>query len=195
MVTFEEQYASALVRLPTIKPEDKGPNIEYNDGISTEELDRLRKESTNRINARKRREAEKQQMVQKRNERYGIHNPAPVNDEKAPDFENQLSHAFQIKYKRADALGVRNLVIDEHNLVRASRPNMDKLHKIENLKHEIRDPKPKIVEKELSMSATQISTQEDPFKKFEDLAQESKEKKIVDKSSSKAIKRPKIKER
>ena len=48
----EEEFANLMVRLPTINPEDKGPKINYTDGISSEHIERLRKESTNRIIAK-----------------------------------------------------------------------------------------------------------------------------------------------
>ena len=140
IITFEEQYGDILQRLPSDDFQEKGPKITYNDGISAEQLERMRKESTNRLNARRQKEKEYQAMIKARNNRYRI--DINFDDEKTPDFERQLTHAFNIKYRRQDALGVRNLVIDENNLMRASRPNMDKLVNLTHLKHEIRNPLP-----------------------------------------------------
>jgi len=49
----EEEFAHAIVKLPKINPEDKGPQIKYNDGLTNEYIDRIRKESTNRIKAKR----------------------------------------------------------------------------------------------------------------------------------------------
>lgn len=76
-------------------------------------------------------------MIKARNNRYNVN--VNYDDETVPDFERQLTINFNLKYKRADELGVRNLIIDNNNLIRASRPNMDKLVKVENMKHEIRN--------------------------------------------------------
>lgn len=147
VATNEELFAHAMVKLPEMKPEDKGPKITYNDGITSEQLDRLRRESTNRIQAKKRRESEVKQMIQQRNNRYNV--GFSFDNDKVPDFEKQLTHAFNLKFKRADALGVRNIIIDEHQMIRASRPNMDKLVVIEKLRHEIREPRRSITDSDL----------------------------------------------
>jgi len=91
------------------------------------------------INSKKRREQEMRDIIKKRNSRYG--KPSYSENEKVPDFERQLTHAFNIKFKRADWLGVRNLIVDKDQIMRASRPNMDKLIVLEKIKHEICNPK------------------------------------------------------
>ena len=48
----EEAFADLIVRLPSLDPEDKGPKINYTDGLTNEHIELLRKESTNRINAK-----------------------------------------------------------------------------------------------------------------------------------------------
>lgn len=137
---MENSFDNFMVRLPSTDPEEKGPQIQYTDGISNEHIDRLRKESTNRIQAKKQREREFKEMVKARNSRY--RNSISFDKDKVPDFEKQLPSIFNLKFKRADALGVRNLIIDENELIRASRPNMDKLVVLSKLKHEIREPRP-----------------------------------------------------
>ena len=135
-LTFQEEFGDIIKRLPSIDPNHKGPKITYDDGISNDELERLRKESNNRVNARKRKEKEYQEMIKARNNRYSI--SINYDDGNVPDFEKQLTHAFNVKFKRADTLGVRNLIIDNNKIIRASRPNMDKLFFVENIKHEVR---------------------------------------------------------
>ena len=133
----QEEFSHSFVRLPKVDPNDKGPKIEYDDGLSPRHIDRLRKESTNRIKARKLKEQEYKKMIKLRNSRYG--GSISLSGNHIPDFEVQLPTAFNLKNRRADALGVRNLIIDENELTRASRPNMDRLVVIEKLKHEVKD--------------------------------------------------------
>lgn len=122
----EEEFASRIVKLPKTNPLEKGPKITYSDALSYDQIDRLRKESTNRINSRKARELEYKRMLKLRRDKYGTNN-IRLNPNLPPDFENQLPTSFHLKYRRADQLGVRGLYVDEDDVVRASRPNMDKM--------------------------------------------------------------------
>jgi len=78
-------------------------------------------------------------MIQMRNNRYG--DKVIIDKNSIPDFEKQIPTSFNVKYRRSDALGIRNIIINENELIRADRPNMDKLVVLNKLKHEIRDIK------------------------------------------------------
>lgn len=158
----EEEFANSIVKLPKMNPEDKGPKIEYKDGITADDIEKLRKESTNRIKAKKIKEKEHERMVALRNNRYGT-NQYSYDSDNAPDFETQLPNAFNLKFKRSDALGVRNLYIDENELRRAERPNMDKLYSLTHIKHEIKHHKMTII----SESSTNKTLEVDYSKAFQ----------------------------
>ena len=87
----------------------------------------------------KQRDKEKQEMIKNRNSRYK--NTISFDKDRVPDFELQLPTNFNLKFKRSDALGVRNLIIDENELLRAHRPDMDKLIILSKLRHEVKDSK------------------------------------------------------
>ncbi|CAI2360289.1 unnamed protein product [Moneuplotes crassus] len=152
--TFEEQYGDIIKPLADVTPSSKGPKITYDDGLTPETMERLRQESNKRIKAKKMKEQDMREMLQARSHSYNknIEKDIDYKDGKTPDFEEQLTHAFQIKYKRADSLGVRNLIIDKDQLIRASRPNMDRLIKVQNMKHEIRDPGQELFPEETSIT-------------------------------------------
>jgi hypothetical protein len=117
-----------------------------------------------------------QELIKKRNHRYGKVNI--VGDDKVPDFERQLTHAFNLKYQRADSLGVRNLIIDENQIMRASRPNMDKLIVLGKLKHEVRNPNQIQIPLEDATSVNQDDPFENVGKKFEDIDFEKEKLKL-----------------
>ena len=85
------------------------------------------------------RDKEKLEKMKNRYNRYK--NPISYDKDKIPDFELQLPSDFNIKYKRSDALGVRNLIVNENELLRAHRPNMDKLIVLSKLRHEVKGSK------------------------------------------------------
>ena len=48
----DKELENLMIRLPTMDPEDKGPKINYTDGITKDHIEKLRKESVNRILAK-----------------------------------------------------------------------------------------------------------------------------------------------
>lgn len=132
--TFEEIYGDIIKRLPTAERKLRGPNITYTDGITPDTLDQLRKDCMHRLSIKKRKEQEKIQKLKARNKNYNQNLRSSI-----PDFESQIPKTFHVKYQREDDLGVRNLVVDKGQLIRATRPDMDKLVLPKGMRHEVKD--------------------------------------------------------